>query len=97
MRKHVNEVHDDLKFEANGIGKLAPGRNWRPGDEDDQCEWERVMIVSEKVRDKVIARINPEMAQSYRELLGVVQRLYDLTGQMDLKEILDRAKSVAPS
>ena len=43
-------------------------------------------------------KIDERKAQStcYHDMLGVITRLYDLTGQLDLKEIIDRAKRYAP-
>lgn len=32
------------------------------------------------------------MVTSFKELLGVVQRIYDLTGQLDLKRVIDNAQ-----
>jgi hypothetical protein len=55
------------------------------------------MSVAEKVRNAVRRdTVSAETAASYHEMLGVVQRIYDLTGQLDLKFILERAKAAAP-
>lgn len=38
-------------------------------------------------------RIEDARTFSHKECLAVVQRIYDLTGQPDLKEIIDRANA----